>query len=87
MSLAVASTLVGIAAVYLAIGVAFGLWFVLRGVNRLDSGAAQGTWGFRVIILPGAAALWPLLAMRVARRAAPPFERTPHKRAAARPST
>ncbi len=53
-----------IAAVYAIIGAAFGVGFVLRGVERIDP-AARGTgWGFRLLIWPGAAALWPLLARR-----------------------
>ena len=42
-----------------AVQMLFGLLFVTRGVGRVDPAAASGTWGFRVLILPGAAALWP----------------------------
>jgi hypothetical protein len=47
---------------YLAAGLVFAAWFVTAGVGRI-SPAARGTgWGFRLLIVPGSAALWPLLA-------------------------
>ena len=50
--------------VYLALGVVFGFAFVGRGARRMDPAARTGTWGFRVLIFPGAVALWPLLFYR-----------------------
>ena len=67
-------------AVYLALGVAFAVPFVLVGVGRLDPDARQGTWGFRALIFPGTVLLWPLLARRWALGVGVPRERTPHKR-------
>lgn len=50
---------------YLAIGLCFALVFVGVLVGRIDP-ATRGTgWGFRLLILPGAAALWPLLLRHV----------------------
>lgn len=47
--------------IYALIGAAFALWFVVGGVGRI-SPAARGTgWAFRAIIVPGSAALWPVL--------------------------
>lgn len=49
---------------YGAIGFLFAVAFVSVGVGRVDS-QAQGTGiGFRLLILPGCAALWPLLMVR-----------------------
>ena len=76
----IAQALVTAAAVHLSLGVAFALPFVHWGVGRIDPDAREGTWGFRVLILPGAALLWPLLLVRWVRGAGPPEERTPHKR-------
>ena len=67
---------------YAGVGVLFALLFVTRGAARLDPDADGATWGFKVLILPGAAALWPLLAMRWVRGQGPPVEHTPHKVAA-----
>ena len=57
--------------VYVALGVAFGVPFVVWGVKRIDPAASEGTWGFRLLILRGCAALWPLLLPRLVRGAAP----------------
>lgn len=65
-------TLIALAA-YAPIGVAWGFAFVWRGVERIDPAARGGGWGFRLLIWPGAAALWPLLASRWLRAAR--FER------------
>lgn len=49
---------------YLGAGVLFALAFVVRGVARVDPAAAGSSWGFRVMIIPGVATLWPLMALR-----------------------
>ncbi len=59
-----ARALLGILAFYGALGAAFALPFSLWGAPRLDPQAAKGSWGFRWIILPATAALWPFLAWR-----------------------
>lgn len=50
--------------VYGALGMVVAVPMVLRGVNRLDPAAAEGTWGFRLLALPGVMALWPLVLAR-----------------------
>ena len=77
--------IVNVFALYAVIGVLFGLFFVVRGVSRIDPVAADGTWGFRLLILPGSAALWPLLLVRWLRAgdgSGPPTETNAHRRAA-----
>ena len=71
--------------VYLGIGLLFALLFVIWGVGRIDPQARGGTWGFRLLILPGTVALWPLLARRWLRGLAPPTERSAHRIAAGEP--
>lgn len=51
-------------AIYLVTGMLFALAFVVRGVERVDPAARGATAGFRIVILPGVMALWPLLAVR-----------------------
>jgi hypothetical protein len=62
-----ATWLVRLAVFYLAIGVAFAVPFAARWVNRLDDVAAHGTPGFRLLLIPGATLLWPLLIPRLFR--------------------
>jgi len=61
---AVASWIVSLAAGYLLLGMAFAVPFVLRWAGQMDPVAAHGTWGFRLLILPGAALLWPVLLLK-----------------------
>ena len=70
--------LVRLASVYLLAGVLFAFPFVQKGAGRLDSVAKNGTWGFRTLIFPGAVALWPWLAWRLA-RGGPPADRNAHR--------
>jgi hypothetical protein len=50
--------------IYLACGFVFAVPFVLFGVKKIDPHAARGSWGFRLLIIPGTAAFWPLLLRR-----------------------
>lgn len=59
---------------YAAAGALFALAFVVVGAARLDHAAKGAPWSFRVLICPGAAALWPFLLRKwlsTARRARP----------------
>jgi hypothetical protein len=51
-------------AAYLAAGLIFALCFVIAGIGRIDAAARDSSLGFRLIVLPGAVALWPLLLKR-----------------------
>jgi uncharacterized membrane protein len=55
--------LVDAATLYLLLGCCFAIPFILVGVHRLDP-AIRVTGGFRLVVLPGCALLWPLLARR-----------------------
>ena len=74
--------MLGISA-YLLSGLVFAIPFVLVGVNKIDPHAAHGSWGFRVLIIPGTMFLWPLLARRWLKGIhEPPEENNPHRYAA-----
>ena len=65
---------------YALLGAMFALIFVTLGVQRVDPQAQGASWGFRLLIFPGVAAFWPLLALRWARgRREPPLEKDPHR--------
>ena len=69
--------------IYLACGFVFAVPFVLFGVKKNDPHAAHGSWGFRLLIIPGTMAFWPLLLHRWMRGVhEPPEECTAHRRAA-----
>ncbi len=51
-------------AIYAAIGLLFAAIFVLRGIGRVDHSAKDSSWPFRLLIAPGCAALWPLMAVK-----------------------
>lgn len=72
MQLQVVSSVIWIAGLYLAVGVFFALYFVWRGVNRVDPSAREGGVGFRLLILPGTVALWPLMVARLRAGGPPP---------------
>ncbi len=77
--MSVVEILVLAAEIYLLVGILFGIAFVTRGVQAIDH-AAEGTgWGFRLIILPGVAAFWPLLLRRWIRRVQPAEESNAHR--------
>jgi hypothetical protein len=51
-------------AVYGSAGVLFAAAFVTAGIRRVDPVAEHAPIGFRLIVIPGVAALWPLLLVR-----------------------
>jgi hypothetical protein len=66
--------------VYVALGVVFAVAFVCVGVKRIDSQAVGTGLGFRILILPGSVAFWPLLLRCWASGIVePPLERNPHR--------
>jgi hypothetical protein len=68
---------------YAAVGLSFAVLFVTAGIHRVDHQAKGSGIGFRLIILPGVAALWPLLLARWVRGISePPAESNAHRRQA-----
>jgi hypothetical protein len=60
----IAELIVAVAGAYVVAGALFAVVFAAWGVSRVDPVARNCTRGFRLIILPGATVLWPLLAAR-----------------------
>lgn len=89
MSLTIATWLARVFEFYLLFGALFAVAFAWRGAARVDPSAREGTWGFRLLILPGSALLWPLLALRWSRgwltgNTEPPGESNAHRDQAGR---
>lgn len=56
-----ARTLLVLLALHASAGVVFAARFLPRRIERVDPSARGSGWGFRMLILPGVVALWPLL--------------------------
>jgi len=68
---------------YLLFGLVFAIPFALMGVGKIDPHAAHGSWGFRLLIIPGTMFFWPMLAHRWIKGIhEPPPERNAHRCAA-----
>jgi hypothetical protein len=76
----VAKAFIYILALYAGFGLAFAVPFVWLGVRRVDSEAQGAGVGFRLLILPGVAAFWPMFLYRWRRGVVePPIEKNPHR--------
>jgi len=65
---------------YVAIGIVFALPFVCLGVQHVDNEARGSGVGFRLLILPGVVACWPMFLYRWTRGVVePPIERNRHR--------
>jgi hypothetical protein len=62
--IALAEAVVLAAEVYFAFGLLFAILFAWRGAAAIDPRARGATLGFRLLILPASALLWPLLLRR-----------------------
>ncbi|MCB9898225.1 MAG: hypothetical protein H6825_09500 [Planctomycetes bacterium] len=82
MPVVVAEIVVWTAAAWLAAGLLFAVPFLAVGAGRIDPLARTGSFGFKLVVLPGVVALWPLLLLRWTRGARAAPGATPHDRAA-----
>ncbi len=65
---------------YASLGLVFAVPFVCQGVQRLDSEAQGSGVGFRLLILPGVVAFWPMFLHRLMGGVVePPVEKNPHR--------
>lgn len=81
---ALVTTFVYALTAYAGVGLLFAAAFVWVGVERLDTQARGAGIGFRLLVLPGVAAFWPLFLQRWARGVVePPVEVNSHRRVSA----
>ena len=83
MSVDVARVIVALFELYVLAGVLFAALFLPRAVARLDPRVADAPRTLKLLILPGVATLWPVLAWRWFTGAPAPVERNPHRTKAA----
>lgn len=75
-----AGLLVGLFEAYALVGLVFSGFFVSLGLQKLDSEARGSSLGFRLLILPGVSAFWPMFLARWIRGIVePPIEKNPHR--------
>ena len=60
-----AETIALLLAAYFLIGACFAIAFVSVLLPRYDNAARGTSLGFRLLVMPGALLLWPLLAMKL----------------------
>ena len=72
MSVETAEAIVGTLAGYLVLGLAFALVFVTLGVAVIDPAARGMPRLARLLIVPGVAALWPLMLWKWFTQKSPP---------------
>ena len=63
-NIAVVTQILSGLALYVGAGLVFALAFLSIGVGRIDPSARGSGLGFRLTILPGVVALWPLMLVR-----------------------
>lgn len=51
--------------IYLAIGLVFGIYFFIRGAAQIDELIKDSKWTVRLLLIPGAIGLWPLLLLKI----------------------
>lgn len=82
-----AHLILALAGLYVSLGVFVALGVLLGGLGKIDHAVSESTWGFKMLVVPGLAALWPLMLMRWIRGTGhPPSERNAHRKTA-KPST
>jgi hypothetical protein len=84
MPLHAAEVVAALFAAYVLAGLLFAVVFVSRGAVRVDPHLSGSSILVRLLILPGVAALWPLMARRWSGGAEAPIERNAHRDAAMR---
>lgn len=55
-------------AIYLIAGLAFAVFFLIKGAALIDDGTRNTPWHFKAIILPGVILLWIVLFMKLMKK-------------------
>lgn len=55
----------GFLGTYTAIGVLFALYFFFKGAFKIDPLIGESKWTVRLLLVPGAIGLWPLLLSKI----------------------
>ena len=74
-----AEILISVGGAYAAFGLLFAIAFILVGAKKIDPQTIESGVGFRILLLPGVAAFWPLLLRRWIEGDKSPKEENPHR--------
>ena len=61
----IAQILPTIILIYLAVGLVFGIYFFIRGAAQIDNLIKDSKWTVRLLLVPGAIGLWPILLLKL----------------------
>ncbi|WP_299443669.1 hypothetical protein [uncultured Aquimarina sp.] len=50
---------------YFGIGFLFGIYFFIKGAFKIDELIADSKWTVRLLLVPGAIGLWPVLLLKI----------------------
>jgi hypothetical protein len=64
----VVTIILNIMAVYLILGIIFSIYFLLKGMIKLDDGTMNSPWHFKLIIWPGVVLFWSVLLFKLMRK-------------------
>ncbi|NEN98061.1 MAG: hypothetical protein F6J94_09870 [Moorea sp. SIO1F2] len=84
LTIAMVEWIIKLFRVYLVAGLIFAVPFVIFGVQRVDPNVHGWAIGFRIMIIPGVTAFWPMFATRLLRGKTLPTERNAHRISAKR---
>ena len=82
IAISISEWIINLFKAYGVAGLVFAIFFVTLGVQRVDPAAHGWAIGFRILIIPGVMAFWPLFATRLLRGKTHPTEQTAHRLAA-----
>ncbi|MEL6919319.1 MAG: hypothetical protein AAFO99_16525 [Bacteroidota bacterium] len=51
--------------IYVGIGLFFAIYFFFKGAFQIDELIAESKWTVRLLLLPGAMGLWPVLLLKI----------------------
>jgi hypothetical protein len=61
---AIVIMIIHVFSLYLVTGVFFAIIFIWRGLHRVDTNTTGSSIWFRLLIMPGVSALWPLFLIK-----------------------
>lgn len=81
-AISVVEWVINLVRAYAIAGLIFAILFVTLFVKRVDPGAQGWALGFRILIIPGVVAFWPMFAIRLLQGKGHPTEKNAHRQAA-----